>query len=100
MIKSFKDLEVYKEAYELSLQIHQLTQKNPEYERCEIGAQMRRAAVSIPLNMAEGYGKKSSDADFKRFLKIALGSGKEKMVLIEMSKDLGYISEEEQKKPV
>ena len=97
MIKSYKDLEVYKEAYDIALQIHQLTQKYPEYERYEIGSQMRRAAISIPLNIAEGYGKKASEADFKRFLKIALGSSNEMMVLIDMSKDLGYITEEDRK---
>jgi four helix bundle protein len=97
MIKSYRDLEVFKESYQIALQIHRLTQKYPEFERYEIGAQMRRAAVSIPLNIAEGYGKKSSEADFKRFLKIALGSSNEMMVLIDMSKDLGYVEEEERK---
>ena len=97
MIKSYRDLEVFKESYQIALQIHRLTQKYPEFERYEIGTQMRRAAVSIPLNIAEGYGKKSSEADFKRFLKIALGSSNEMMVLIEMSKDLGYIEEEERR---
>ena len=74
MINGYRDLRIYQKAYELGLKVHLLTQKYPEYERYEIGSQLRRAAVSIPLNIAEGYGKKESDADFKRFLKMALGS--------------------------
>ena len=58
---------------------------------------MRRAAVSIPLSIAERYGKKSSSADFKRFPKMSLVSSNEIMVLIEMSKELGYIEEKDQK---
>ncbi|MCX7619142.1 four helix bundle protein, partial [Tepidiforma sp.] len=68
-----------------------LTQKFPEYERYELGSQLRRAAMSIPLNIAEGYGKKNSEADFKRFLRMALGSNNEVGVLLDMCHDLGYI---------
>ena len=74
MIASYKDLEVYKEGYQMFLKIHKMTQEYPSIEQYEIGAQIRRAAMSIPLNIAEGYGKKSSELDFKRFLKMAMGS--------------------------
>ena len=57
--------------------------------------QMRRASISIPLNIAEGYAKRSSQEEFKRFLLMAIGSSNEMSVLIEYSKDLGYISEEQ-----
>ena len=60
-------------------------------KRYETSSQMRRAALSIPLNIAEGYGKKESIADFKRFLRIALGSCNEIQVLLEFCKDLEYI---------
>ena len=93
MIKSFKDLRIYQSSYELSIKVHTLTLKYPEYEKYEIGSQIRRAAMSIPLNIAEGYGKKSSVADFKRFLKMSVGSCNEIEVLMDMSKDLGYIDE-------
>ena len=93
MITGYKDLRIYQKSYELGLKVHLLTQKYPEYERYEIGSQLRRAAISIPLNIAEGYGKKESEADFKRFLKMALGSNNEVGVLLDMSKDLGYINE-------
>ena len=91
MITTYKDLKIYQKPYELSLIIHKLTQSYPEFERYELASQTRRAATSIPLNIAEGYGKKTSSADFKRFLKIALGSANEIEVLLDMSKDLGYI---------
>ena len=98
MIKSYYDLEVYKDSYSLALQIHRMTKTYPKYERYEIGSQLRRAALSVPLNIAEGYGKKDSIADFKRFLRMSLGSCNEMHVLIDMSKDLHYIDEETHKK--
>ena len=94
MITSYEDLEIYQQSYKLSLEIHKITQKYPEYERYEIGSQLRRAAISIPLNIAEGYGKKDSAAEFKRFLNIAQGSSNEMKVLVSISKDLGYIDSE------
>ena len=68
MKKSYKDLEIYKGAYKLSLYIYKLTAKYPKNEIYGITSQLRRAAVSIPLNIAEGYGRLSED-DFKWFLK-------------------------------
>ena len=97
VIKSYRDLEVYQLSYKLALSIHKMTQTFPKEETYEISSQMRRAALSIPLNIAEGYGKKSSAKDFKRFLKISLGSTNEMLVLISFVKDLGYITEEEYK---
>ena len=49
--------------------------------------------MSIPMNISEGYGKKESELDFKRFLRMSLGSCNEVRVLLDMSKDLGYIEE-------
>ena len=93
MIKTYKDLDVYNESYSLALQIHQMTQKYPEYEKYEMGGQLRRAALSVPMNIAEGYGKKESILDFKRFLRMSLGSCNEVNVLLDMSKDPGYITQ-------
>ena len=84
--KSYKDLEVYQRSYETALKLHRMTLEFPKHELYELGSQMRRAATSIPLNIAEGYGRKSTAADFKAFLRIALGSCNEVMVLIEMIK--------------
>ena len=55
---------------------------------------MRRASKSIPLNIGEGYGRRKSSDDFKRFLIMSIGSCDEMKILIEFSKDLGYISKE------
>jgi four helix bundle protein len=98
MIKSYEDLEVYQNSYSLGLRIHKITHNFPEHERYEVGRQLRKAAFSIPLNIAEGYGKKESKAEFKRFLRMSLGSCNEVQVLIDMSKDLQYINEETHQK--
>ena len=90
MIKSYQDLEVYQRSYKLALQVHKITMLFPKHEMYEIGSQLRRAAISIPLNIAEGYGRKEHVKDFKNFLINALGSSNEVSVLIEMVKDLGY----------
>ena len=92
MIKSFYDLNVYKKSYELSLKMHKITLNFPKLEKYELGSQIRRAAVSIPANIAEGYG--GSSREFKRYLRIANGSSNEVRVYIDMSYDLGYISKE------
>ncbi len=92
-IRDYRDLRVYQRSFDLSLRIHKLTQTFPEFERYELGKQMRRAAVSIPANIAEGYGKKDSTKDFKRFLKMSLGSCNEMLVYHDMIKCLGYVEE-------
>ena len=93
MIRTFRDLKVYQEAYDLVLKVYEVTRRLPEYERRELGYQLRRAAVSIPANIAEGYGRKESDAEFKHFLRNALGSNNEVRVLLDLAQDLGYIDE-------
>ena len=94
-ITSFRDLKVYQRSYQLALEVHQITRTFPDTERYELGAQLRRAAVSIPANIAEGYGRKKSHAEFKHFLRNALGSCNEVQVLLNLSKDLGYIDNDE-----
>lgn len=92
-IKSFEDLIVYQKAYQLVLKAHVLTNTFPENEKRELGYQIRRAAVSIPANIAEGYGRKNSAKEFKHFLRNALGSSNEMIVLLKLSKDLGYMQD-------
>ncbi|TEB06523.1 hypothetical protein Psch_00055 [Pelotomaculum schinkii] len=94
-ISSFRDLKVYQKSYQLALEVHKETKTFPDIERYELGAQLRRAAVSIPANIAEGYGRKNSNAEFKHFLRNALGSCNEVQVLLSISKDLGYIADTE-----
>jgi four helix bundle protein len=93
MIQSYRDLEVYKRSYELALDMHRTSFTFPATEKYEIASQIRRAAMSIPLNIAEGYGRKDSKAEFKHFLRNALGSCNEVSVLLDMVKDLNYLDE-------
>ncbi len=92
-ISSFRDLEVYQKSYQLALEVHKVTRTFPDIERYELGTQVRRAAVSITANIAEGYGRKNSNAEFKHFLRNALGSCNEVQTLLSISKDLGYIAD-------
>ena len=95
VIASYKDLRIYQRSYELALEIHKITVKFPVQERRELGSQLRRAATSVPINIAEGYGRKRSPEDFKRFLVIALGSSNEVSVILDLVRDLGYLQKED-----
>ena len=92
MIRSYEDLEVYQTSYKLYIEIYKMTINLPRYETYEMTNQLRKAALSIVLNIAEGYGKQSV-ADFKRFLSISIGSCNETCVILDLLKDLGYIEE-------
>ena len=91
MIQSYEDFEVYKRSYAMALKMYQISKSLPEDEKFGMISQIRRASLSIPLNIAEGYGKKSSASEFKRYLTMSLGSCNEMAVLIEFCKDLCYI---------
>ena len=94
-IASYRELRVYKLGYQLALDVHRLTQKFPANERFELGSQARRAATSIPINIAEGYGRKRSAEEFKRFLVIALGSANEVSVILNLAHDLEYLGKDD-----
>ena len=94
MIRCCEDLDVYKKAYEASLKIHRLSMDFPKHEMFELGAQIRRATKSIVMNVAEGYGKRQSTAEFKRYISMAIGSSEEVKVQLNYCKDLDYINEE------
>ena len=94
MIKSFKELEIYIRSKEMVKRVYQITEKYPEREKYNIISQLRRSILSIPLNIAEGYGRQSKE-EFKRFLRISLGSSNEVEAILEISKELNYIKEKE-----
>lgn len=73
---------------------YQLTQKFPKEETFGLTAQIRRSLISIPSNIAEGYGRKSNK-EFTRFLNIAVGSLFEYQTQIEIAKNIDYIKPEE-----
>ena len=97
MVDSYKEYEVYKKSYRVALKIHQISLTFPDIERHELGSQIRRASKSIPLNFGEGYGKKDSANEFKRYVMMAIGSCDEMKILIDFAKDLKYIDEETHK---
>jgi four helix bundle protein len=86
-IHSHKDLLVWQKGIELCKKIYELTEKFPRDEIYGITSQMRRAAVSIPSNIAEGRSR-STRKDFVQFLRIALGSAAELETQIEITKQL------------
>ena len=97
MRQTYKDLNVYKKSDTLVLDMYQITNKLPIEERFGLISQIKRASLSIPLNIAEGYGKRSSTMEFKRYLAMAKGSCNELQVLLDLCNDLEYISQEEHK---
>ncbi len=86
-VNSYKDLKVWKKAMELVTEIYRLTEKFPKSETYGLSSQMRRAAVAIPSNIAEGQ-KRGHSKEFLRFLYISYGSGAELETQIEICKNL------------
>ena len=87
--KPFRDLLVWRKAHEYVLSIYKLTAPFPRQEACGLCSQMRRAAVSIPANIAEGFRKRGK-ADKARFMNIAEGSVEESRYYLVLASDLGY----------
>ena len=94
MIQSFKDIKAYQKSYAVMIDLYKKVQEFPKDELYGLTSQIKRASTSIPLNIAEGYGKRENANDFKRFLLMAIGSCDEMKVLLDISKDLGFIDEE------
>jgi len=92
-MKDFRNLVVWEKAHLLTLSIYRHLDQFPREERFALADQIRRAAVSIPANIAEGCGR-GSDADFARFLQIAMGSASELEYEILLAKDLSFLSME------
>ena len=95
-MESYKGLKVYQKSYELAKEMYmKVASKMPKEEQYGLASQVKRASTSIPLNIAEGYGKWCGEKELIRFLMMARGSCCEMEVLLSFSKDFGYISEEE-----
>lgn len=90
----FRRLDVYRNAKQLSRLIYELLRKYPAEERFALCSQLRRAVTSIPINIAEGFGRFSSK-EKAHFIEIAFGSVTEVLCEIELSLGEGYISQEE-----
>ncbi|HLC62296.1 MAG TPA: four helix bundle protein [Candidatus Nanoarchaeia archaeon] len=94
MPRMHKKIEIYNLGYNFVFEIYKITKDFPEIENNNLSSQMRRAAVSIPTNIAEGSTRHSEKA-FLSFLTYAYGSAKELEVLLSLSKDSEYIKEKE-----
>ena len=94
MASDYKDLIVWQRAMDLVVDIYSITRHFPADERFGITNQIRRAAVSIPSNIAEGQGRKST-VDFVRFLRIANGSRQEVETQLLVAGHLGFLETEE-----
>jgi four helix bundle protein len=93
MISGFRDLVVWRKSIELAVRIYSRTENFPRSEVYGLSSQMRRAAVSIPSNVAEG--KALGGRGYLRHLKIALGSESELETQIELTRRLGLMTEAE-----
>jgi four helix bundle protein len=87
--KTFRDLLVWQKAHEFVLEVYRYTESFPQREIYGLVQQMRRAAVSIPANVAEGF-KRRGKADKARFMNIAEGSLEESRYYLILAHDLGY----------
>jgi len=87
--RTFRDLVVWRKAHEFVLAVYRLTAGFPKQETYGLVSQMRRAAVSIPANIAEGFGKLGK-ADKARFMNISEGSVEECRYYLILAEDLGY----------
>ena len=90
MLKNYKELKVWQKSYQLCLKIYRVTTGFPREESFGLTSQIRRSAVSVPSNIAEGYGRKTT-ADYIRYLYIAYGSNCELETQMLLSGDLGYV---------
>jgi four helix bundle protein len=91
-MQNFRDLQVWQKAHQLNLVLYRVTTAFPRFEVFGLSSQIRRAGVSITANLAEGRGR-GSDADFGRFVFIAMGSACELESHLELAKDLQFLSQ-------
>ena len=94
MIRRVEDLEVFRRAYGLSLEVHRASLEFPRIEQFAMADQIRRASKSICANLVEGFAKQSySAAEYRRYLLMALGSSDEVQLWLRYCIDLGYVEE-------
>ena len=93
-VKSYKDLIVWQKSMDLVIEIYKLVKKLPKEETYSLSDQMRRAVVSIPSNIAEGYARKTTK-EYLKFLSIANGSRTELETQLIICNKIGYLNEKE-----
>jgi four helix bundle protein len=93
-IQRVEDLEVFRRAYRLSLELHRASLEFPRIEQWALADQVRRSLRSICANLAEGFAKQGySAAEYRRYLLTAIGSGDETQLWLRYCIDLGYVEE-------
>jgi four helix bundle protein len=98
-MQHFSELKVWQRSHSLVLDLYRLTRRLPGDERFGLSSQLRRAAVSVPTNVAEGT-KRLGKQDYARFLNITEGSLSETEYLVMLCCDLGYLQKQETEKPL
>jgi four helix bundle protein len=96
-MKDFRQLKVWEKAHQLALAVYKETKGFPKEELYGLTSQIRRASMSIPTNIAEGCGR-NTDADFARFLQIAMGSASETEYQLLLARDLEFLKNEQYQK--
>ena len=94
VVQSYKDLIVWQKGINLVSEIYKVTERFPKSEMFGLTSQIRRAAVSIPANLAEGYGRKHW-AEYAQFVRIAFGSEAELETHLLIAQNIGFIKKEE-----
>jgi len=93
-MRNYRDLQVWKKAHDLTLELYRVSQRFPREEIYGITSQLRRAAVSMGVNLAEGCGRRIS-SELARFVRIAMGSASELDYHLLLSRDLGFMAADE-----
>ena len=96
-MKDFRQLKVWEKAHQLALAVYKATKGFPKEEVYGLTSQIRRASMSVPTNIAEGCGQ-NTDAQFARFLQIAIGSASETEYQLLLSFDLEFLNKEQYEK--
>ena len=89
-VQSYRDLKVWNTAVQLTLEVYRITESFPRSERFGLTIQLRRAAVAVASNIAEGHAR-STRGEFRNFLSIARGSAIEVEVQLFLAEQIGYV---------
>jgi len=89
-IRTYRDLDIWKKGVQIVKEVYSLTEKFPQKEIYSLSSQMRRAAISIPSNAAEGF-RRFHNKEYRQFLYILLGSCAELETQVTIARELGYI---------
>ena len=93
-IKTFRDLKVWQKSMDVVKEIYKISANFPGDEKYVLTPQLRRAAISVPSNIAEGYGRNATK-DYKRFLQISMGSIYELQTQVEIAFEVNYFNDKE-----